>query len=62
MPARLISIFAPLAVGILFLLLWQGICYFWHIPPYLMPAPSDIARSLFSNIDAEISRKGCTSG
>lgn len=51
MPARLISIFAPLAVGIMFLLLWQGVCYFWHIPPYLMPAPSDIARSLFSNID-----------
>ncbi|GBR53930.1 ABC transporter ATP-binding protein [Acetobacter pomorum] len=51
MPARLISLFAPLAVGVLFLLLWQGICYIWHIPPYLMPAPSDIAHSLFSNIN-----------
>ena len=43
MNIRLISFCAPFFLGIFVLLLWQGICRLWHIPPYLMPAPTDIA-------------------
>ncbi|NHN84117.1 ABC transporter permease subunit [Acetobacter musti] len=47
--SRLLSIGAPVAVGVLFLVVWQIICRVWNIPPYLMPAPSDIGASLMTN-------------
>jgi NitT/TauT family transport system permease protein len=37
---------APLVVGAVFLLLWQGICTAWQVPMYLVPKPTDIARTL----------------
>ena len=37
---------APVMTGTLLLLLWQFGCTAWHVPPYLFPAPSDIAHSL----------------
>jgi NitT/TauT family transport system permease protein len=37
---------APLAVGVLLLLVWQGLCASFQVPVFLVPAPSDIARAL----------------
>jgi NitT/TauT family transport system permease protein len=37
---------APLVVGALLLLVWQGLCAGFHVPVYLVPAPSDIAHAL----------------
>ncbi|GAN54347.1 ABC transporter permease [Tanticharoenia sakaeratensis] len=45
--AQAISILAPVLLGIVVLALWQGACRLWHIPPYLMPSPSDIAAALW---------------
>ena len=36
---------APLLVGILLLVVWQGSCVYFQIPKYLFPAPTDIAAS-----------------
>ena len=47
--SRLFAVAAPVAVGTLFLLVWQIICRVWAIPPYLMPAPTDIGASLITN-------------
>lgn len=46
---RPIAVAAPVALGILVLLAWQAACRLWHIPPYLMPAPTDIGASLAAN-------------
>ncbi|KAA6129823.1 ABC transporter permease [Cupriavidus cauae] len=37
---------APLAVGALMLLAWQAVCIWLDVPPYLVPTPSAIARTL----------------
>lgn len=37
---------APLVVGALMLLAWQAVCIWLHVPPYLVPTPSAIARTL----------------
>jgi NitT/TauT family transport system permease protein len=47
--SRVVPVLAPVLVGGLVLALWQGACRLWHIPPYLFPAPSDIAASLWEN-------------
>jgi len=41
---------APVAVGIAVLCVWQVVCKQFEIPPYLFPAPSDIAVSLSSDL------------
>jgi len=41
-------IMAPLTVGVLLLCFWQWACDFWKIPPYLFPAPSEIANSFMT--------------
>ncbi len=38
-------VMAPIAVGVLLLLVWQGSCDYFEIPAYLFPSPADIARS-----------------
>src|ERR671935_2541205 len=40
-------ILAPLAIGILFLALWEAIVRLRGIPPYILPAPSAVAKSLW---------------
>jgi NitT/TauT family transport system permease protein len=37
---------APIVVGLLILVLWEGACRAWHVPPYLFPMPSAIAGAL----------------
>lgn len=48
-PPRAIAVAAPVALGVLVLLAWQAACRLWHVPPYLMPAPTDIGASLAAN-------------
>ena len=45
----LAGVIGPLVVGIGVLALWQAGCRLWHVPPYVMPAPGDIAASLLAN-------------
>jgi NitT/TauT family transport system permease protein len=40
---------APLVVGAIFLLLWQGICSAFQVPVYLVPKPTDIAHTLVTD-------------
>jgi NitT/TauT family transport system permease protein len=40
---------APVVVGALVLLLWQGICTAWQVPIYLVPKPTDIAKTLVTD-------------
>ena len=49
MNRRLARIVAPVAVGALFLVLWEGIVRLERIPPYILPAPSAIALSLWTD-------------
>ena len=42
-------IFAPLAVGTAFLVLWEIVVRINGIPPYILPGPSAIAESLWTD-------------
>jgi NitT/TauT family transport system permease protein len=45
-PARselLLSVAAPVLVGLLLLALWEMACRFWNVPVFLLPKPTDIA-------------------
>ena len=44
---RALRVLAPLSVGVTFLALWQIVVRLEEIPPYILPAPSDIAHSLW---------------
>ncbi len=40
---------APLAIGITLLLMWQVVCTLLEVPPYLIPTPSLIAKTLVAD-------------
>jgi len=40
---------APIGLGLALLLLWQAVCTAWQVPAYLVPKPSDIARTLVTD-------------
>ena len=42
-------IVAPLLIGALFLALWEAIARWRNIPPYILPAPSAVALSLWND-------------
>ncbi|MFN2362182.1 MAG: ABC transporter permease, partial [Marinobacter sp.] len=46
---RFVQIAAPLAVGVLVLLLWQITVTGFEVPKYIVPSPVDIVRSLVTN-------------
>ena len=46
---RLLNIVFPLILGLAFLAFWQWMVMARHIPPYVLPAPSAIAKALFQN-------------
>lgn len=50
----IVDIILPIAFTILLLLLWEGIIYFGNIEKYIMPAPSDILKSLVENFNSMI--------
>ncbi len=43
---RLARVAAPLAVGILMLVLWEALVRIEHVPPYILPGPLLIVRTL----------------
>jgi NitT/TauT family transport system permease protein len=44
-----VRILAPLAIGIVFLALWQAGVWLTGEPKYILPAPSDVAQSLWTD-------------
>jgi NitT/TauT family transport system permease protein len=44
---RALRLLAPVAIGVLFLTAWETIVRLKGIPPYILPAPSAVARSLW---------------
>ena len=46
---RLGRVAAPLAVGILMLCLWEGLVRAKHIPPYILPGPVLVAKTLWTD-------------
>ena len=46
---RLARIAAPIAIGLLVLALWEAVVRINQIPPYVLPAPSAIGRSLWTD-------------
>jgi NitT/TauT family transport system permease protein len=40
---------APVAIGILFLAFWEAAVWLRDIPPYILPAPSAVAQSLWTD-------------
>src|SRR5712692_10257116 len=44
---RAARLFAPMAIGALFLAAWEGFVRAKGIPPYILPAPSAVAGSLW---------------
>jgi NitT/TauT family transport system permease protein len=49
---RIADILPPLVVGVLFLAGWEVCCWTFHIPSYLIPAPSLIAKTFVLNAPA----------
>ncbi len=45
----LLKLAAPLLLGALLLLTWQVLCTAWKVPVYLVPKPSDILATLWSD-------------
>lgn len=46
---RLTNIALPLAVAVLLLGAWEAAVAHWQVPPYVLPAPSAIARAFLEN-------------
>jgi NitT/TauT family transport system permease protein len=49
MKTRWLRILAPLAIGAMFLAAWQAAVRWFAVPVYILPAPSDIALSLWTD-------------
>jgi NitT/TauT family transport system permease protein len=50
--ARRTTLLVPLSVGLATLLGWEAVVRLRAIPPYILPAPSLIATTLWSNLDS----------
>ena len=48
-PGSLFIAVPPVLTGMVMLAVWQAICTWGHIPPYLFPAPTDIAVAFAEN-------------
>jgi NitT/TauT family transport system permease protein len=54
------TIAAPLAVGVIIVVIWEIACRALHVPPFLFPKPSDIAAKLMSDWPALLGALGMT--
>ena len=52
--------FAPLLLGLIVLTAWQAVCVAFKVPEYLVPAPSRIATTLFSEFPVLMHALGVT--
>ena len=55
-----VKIGAPMVVGLLTLLLWQGICTGYAVPAYIFPSPSQIWQSFAAGWPSLLSALGST--
>ena len=55
-----LRILAPLVLGLVVLLLWEGICRAWQVPVFLVPAPSVIAKTLVAEFGSLLPALGVT--
>ena len=46
---RLLALLAPLAVALVLLAAWQAAVVAWNVPPYLVPSPTRIAATLWTD-------------
>lgn len=46
---QIARIVAPLAIGVIALLIWEAIVWFNEIPPYILPSPSLVMKSLIED-------------
>lgn len=46
---RVVKLVAPLIFGLLVLLVWQMLCILFKVPIYLVPKPTDIAHTLWTD-------------
>ena len=44
---RVWRVLAPLLIGMVFLAIWEAVVRWRGIPPYILPAPSAVAQSLW---------------
>src|SRR5438046_8543680 len=44
---RILRLLAPIAIGVVFLGAWESVVRLRGIPPYILPAPSAVAQSLW---------------
>jgi NitT/TauT family transport system permease protein len=44
-----VKIVAPLIVGVFLLAIWQALCIVWKVPIYLVPKPTDIIATLWTD-------------
>ena len=61
-PSRLLSIAAPVLVAIVALGLWQALVVAWDVPPYLVPSPVAVARTLVADRALLLGSLGVTLG
>jgi len=61
-PSRLLSIAAPVLVAIVALGLWQALVVAWDVPPYLVPSPLTVARTLVADRTLLLGALGVTLG
>jgi len=47
--ARALRLIAPLAVGLIFLTIWQGVVWYDEIPPYILPGPLLVMETLWTD-------------
>lgn len=45
---RVARVLAPVVLGLLTLLIWQGLVALYEVPPYILPAPSRIAQVMIA--------------
>ena len=48
---RVARVLAPALLGMLTLLIWEGLVAFYEVPPYILPAPSRIAQAMIAEWD-----------
>lgn len=46
---QIVRIVAPLTIGVIALLIWEAIVWFNEIPPYILPGPSLVLKSLIED-------------
>ena len=58
--SRWLNIALPLAIALLVLSGWEGAVAHWQVPPFVLPAPSAVARAFLDNFASLMAALGAT--